>query len=417
MGIVAAHTQWHMLDLAKFLVLMCCSMISVASTPRLAYASTGMTRDFNTAWVLPAAILLPPVYAILMPIPLLALIQWWVHRGVVYRRVFTAATISLGYVAASFLFRAFPASVAGGSVGSGLHAVTWAAVVLACELVGGRSHHLLLVIAIKLSEPTKKLRDIDWNREALQGDFAEIDLAVLITVVLGISPVMAIFAVPMLLLVRRFVMHAQLVAQSRIDAKTGLLNVSTWEREAEAELSRAVRTRSPLALALLDIDHFKAVNDTHGHLVGDKVLRAVADALTAQLRSYDRAGRFGGEEFVIVLPQTEEEDARHIAERLRGHVANMMVPVEDTEGAECVRLTISVGVSGMDGTRCELTDLLAAADAALYYAKRNGRNMTHVFSATPDVDENGRVADRRDAIAGLRQADPSVASLCPAKSL
>jgi diguanylate cyclase (GGDEF)-like protein len=386
-GLTAARTDWQIFDLAKFLLLVCCGMISVAYTPRIAYSGGGMTRDFVTVWVLPAAILLPPVYAALMPIPLYALMQWRVHRGIVYRRVFTAATISVGYVAAALLFRAFPPSIAGSSVGSGLHALSWAAVVALCEIVGGRSHHFLIVGAVKLSDPTARMRDLEWNREALQGDFAEIDLAVLITLVLAISPVLAVFAVPTVLLVRRFMMHAQLVAQARVDAKTGLLNVSTWEREAESELSRAVRTRMPLAVALVDIDHFKLVNDTHGHLVGDRVLRALADALSGQLRDYDRAGRFGGEEFVLLLAQTNEADACRIAERLRSHVAGLAVPIDDRPDAPCVRLTISVGVSAIDRDAADrgLTDLLAAADSALYHAKQSGRNRVAVSAVSQEV--------------------------------
>jgi diguanylate cyclase (GGDEF)-like protein len=401
----AALTDWHATDVAKFLLLVCCALISVASTPRVAYASPGMTRDFSTVWVLPTAILLPPIYAALMPIPIYVLMQWRVHRGVAYRRVFTAATIGLGYVAASLLFRAFPLSIAGGAVGSGMHALTWAAVVVLCEVVGGRSHHLFLVCAIKLSDPTAKLTDMEWNREALQGDFAEIDLAVLITLVLAISPVLAVFAVPtVVLFVRRFMMHAQLVAQSRVDAKTGLLNVSTWEREAEGELYRAVRTRSPIAVALIDIDHFKVVNDTHGHLVGDRVLRAVGEALTSQLRAYDRAGRFGGEEFVLLLAQTTQDDAFRIAERLRNHVANMAVPVNGNPSAAVVRLTISVGVTAIAGdSSCELTDLLAAADSALYHAKQTGRNRVSAIPVNRDVDLDTGI----NGSAELRQANPT----------
>jgi diguanylate cyclase (GGDEF)-like protein len=407
MADAAALTDWHATDVAKFLLLVCCALISVASTPRIPYvSSSGMTRDFSTAWVLPAAILLPPIYAALMPVPIYVLMQWRVHRGVVYRRVFTAATISLGYFSASLLFRAFPSSVAGGAVGSGMHALTWAAVVVLCEVMGGRSHHLLLVGAIKLSDPTAKLTDMEWNREALQGDFAEIDLAVLITFVLAISPVLAVFAVPtVVLFVRRFMMHAQLVAQSRIDAKTGLLNVSTWEREAEGELYRAVRTRSPMAVALIDIDHFKAVNDTHGHLVGDRVLRAIGEALTSQLRAYDRAGRFGGEEFVLLLAQTTQDDAYRIAERLRNHVADMAVPVNGDLDAVAVRLTISIGVTAIaSDTGCELTDLLAAADSALYKAKQTGRNKVAVAPvAVQDMELEVGISSSAE----LRQADPT----------
>ena len=201
----------------------------------------------------------------------------------------------------------------------------------------------------------------------------------MITVVVAVNTVLAVFAVPTVLLARRFMMHAQLLAKSRIDTKTGLLNVSTWEAEAEQEIARAVRTRSALSIAMIDIDHFKVVNDTHGHLVGDKALRAVTSALREQLRSYDLAGRFGGEEFAILLPQTREDQALRIAERLRTHVAGMAIGVgEDAATGPCIRLTVSVGVAALDRIGPELTDLLAAADAALYLAKQAGRNQTRI---------------------------------------
>jgi diguanylate cyclase (GGDEF)-like protein len=382
-GYAASQTTWRSGDLVKFLLLLGCGLISVAATPRIAYTQGALVRDFITVWVLPVAILLPPVYAMVAPIPLLAMTQWVIHRGVVHRRVFTACAMGLAYGAASLVFRAFPASLAGPSLGRGSHVLTWTLVVAICEILGGRGHNALIVLAVKISDPTIRLADQELSREALQADFAEFDLGVLITVVVAVNPVLAVFAVPSVLLARRFIMHAQLLAQSRIDTKTGLLNASTWEREATVEIARAVRTGSPLALALVDIDHFKVVNDTYGHLMGDKALRAVTDALRGQLRSYDLAGRFGGEEFVILLPQTREYDALTVAERLRGHIAAMAIPVDDSDPAgRSVTLTISVGVAALDGERRELTDMLAAADSALYYAKETGRNRTHVITAT-----------------------------------
>jgi diguanylate cyclase (GGDEF)-like protein len=181
-------------------------------------------------------------------------------------------------------------------------------------------------------------------------------------------------------------MHGQLLAQSRIDTKTGLLNASTWEQEAATEIARAVRTGIPLALALVDIDHFKLVNDTYGHLVGDKALRAVTDALRSQLRGYDLAGRFGGEEFAILLPHAREVDALAVAERLRVYIASLSIPVRDNdEAAPFVKVTISVGVAALDGASRELTEMLAAADSALYHAKETGRNKTHVVTASAEA--------------------------------
>jgi diguanylate cyclase (GGDEF)-like protein len=389
LGITAyatSQTVWSVADLGKFLLLLGCGMVSVVATPRMAYLKPGLTRDFLTAWVLPVAILLPPVYAMVTMVPLQVLTQWRVHKGVIFRRVFTAGAISLTFGAASVLFRAFPASSAGPSIGTGTHVVTWVLAVILAEIVGDRGHQALIMVAIKLTDPAVKLAELAWNRESLQADFAEFDLGVLNTIVIGVNPVLAVVAVPTVLLARRFIMHAQLLAASRIDTKTGLLNASTWEREASAHIAQAVRMKSPLAVALVDIDHFKAVNDTYGHLVGDKALRAVTDGLQSQLRGYDLAGRFGGEEFAVLLPQARELDALNVAERLRSHIAAMSVPVDDDNPAgPCVRLTISVGVASLDGESRELTDLLAAADAALYHAKETGRNKTHVIPATARV--------------------------------
>jgi diguanylate cyclase (GGDEF)-like protein len=378
----AIENPWHLADLGKFFLLLGCGLVSVVATPRTAYLRGGMTRDFITAWVLPIAILLPPMYAMVAPIPLLVLTQWRVHRGVVYRRVFTAAAIGLAYGAASVVFRAFPVSFAGGTMGFGSHALTWVLVVALCEQVGRRSHQALIMTAIKVTDPSIHVVTGELTHETLQADFIEFNLGVLITIVVAVSPVLAVLVVPMWLMVRRFVMHSQLLAQARLDTKTGLLNAMTWEREAAVEVERAVRTGTPLAVALVDIDHFKQVNDTYGHLVGDRVLRAVVDGLRSQLRGYDLAGRFGGEEFILLLPQAREADARAVAERLREYVASLEIPIDDEP--DCcifVRLTISVGVAALDGEQRELTDLMAAADAAMYYAKETGRNRTHVITS------------------------------------
>jgi diguanylate cyclase (GGDEF)-like protein len=442
-GIEARFTNWTVGDGVKFLLLVCCGMISVAFTPRVMYAYPGVTRDFSTVWVLPIAILLPPVYAALAPIPFIAVLHFFVHRGVAHRRVFTAASISLTYTAVSVVFRWFPPSFAGSHIGTGWHALTWALAVAACEALAGRVQHYLVGGAVKIANPKVRVMPIDLSPQALESDFLKMDLGVLITLAVALSPAMVVAALPLVFLVRRFLEHPVLVAQSRIDAKTGLLNVSTWESEAEAELSRAVRTRNPVAMALVDIDHFKVVNDTYGHLVGDRVLKAIADALTSRSRDYDRVGRFGGEEFVLLLAQTSRDDACKIAERLRGYVESLAIPTDDRPGAPTLSVTISIGVTSMArGETFELADLLAASDSAMYAAKQAGRNQVAfahplrdmgIDSAwTPDPDappaHNANVAHPSAArrvgtpLAStpltshrvvLVQAEPRGASLCP----
>jgi diguanylate cyclase (GGDEF)-like protein len=386
-AVAAAATAWPGADLVRFGLLLSCGSVSVLATQRFAYLQSGMVRDFLSAWVLPVAVLLPPVYAMVIAAPLVLLALWRVHRGPVYRRVFSAAAIGLAYGAASLVFHAIPASFAGSVPGSGTHVLTWAIAVAAAEVTGWLLHNVLIFTAVKLSDPAARVTDVALNREALLIDFAQMDLGILITVVVAVQPVLAVLAVPTVLLARRFMMHSQLLAKARMDTKTGLLNASTWESEAEREIARAVRTHGPLCVALLDLDHFKKVNDTHGHLVGDKALRAVSGVLREQMRSYDLAGRFGGEEFAVLLPQTREAQALTIAERLRTAIAALSVPVsEDDLAGVRVQVTVSIGVAALnrDGTgACDLTALLAAADAALYRAKQAGRNRICLASASP----------------------------------
>ena len=250
----------------------------------------------------------------------------------------------------------------------------------------------LLLPAIKGSDPGVRTRDLLLARESVQNDVAELCVAVLVTLGVAVSPLALVFALPFVTLLQRSVRHSQLMAASRLDSKTGLLNAGTWEREAASEVARAVRTRTPLALVLIDIDHFKLVNDLHGHLVGDKALRAISRTFKIFLRDYDLAGRFGGEEFALLLPQTSAADARRIAERVRIHIAEMPISVSDEPVADTLEVTVSIGVAALGTTwerttGSQLTDLLAGADRALYQAKNAGRNRVWMFTDTETVGD------------------------------
>src|SRR5262249_40595103 len=161
--VTATRTSWSPGDLVKFLVLLGCGAISVVATPRISQGQAAMVRDFLTVWVLPVAILLPPLYATVTPIPLLILTQWHMPWGLVSRRVFTGAAIGLAYGVASIPFHAIPASFAGPAIGVGVHALTWTVSVLLCEVIGWLGHHVLLVTAVKLSDPTARLADLQLN--------------------------------------------------------------------------------------------------------------------------------------------------------------------------------------------------------------------------------------------------------------
>jgi diguanylate cyclase (GGDEF)-like protein len=364
--------------------LLACFAATVELTKRGGERS-GHTLDVYGVWELPVAILLPPLYALAVPAFGWILTQWRVRRAYTYRRVFSAAVTGLSYGAASLTFHglmagqartaAFPATT---------HPELWIIAVAGAGLARWVVNVSLLMPAIKGSDPTATIRKMLLTRETVHNDVAELCVAVLVAAGLALSPVTIVFALPFVTLLQRSFRHAYLVNASRIDSKTGLLNAGTWEREASSEVARAVRTRSPLAVALIDVDHFKAVNDAHGHLAGDRALKAISRTLSVFLREYDLVGRFGGEEFALLLPQTKAVDAYRIAERIRAYIAAMPIDAHNDPGAEPVTVTVSIGVAAVgarwDAGASQLTDLLAAADAALYRAKRDGRDRVCVVT-------------------------------------
>jgi diguanylate cyclase (GGDEF)-like protein len=147
------------------------------------------------------------------------------------------------------------------------------------------------------------------------------------------------------------------------------------------EIERAARYNRPLAVGFVDIDLFKSVNDSHGHHVGDVVLRSVADVLRASLRATDMLGRYGGEEFMLILPETSVEDAASLAEKLRLLVGTTPIRVDEQL---TVDVTVSIGVAGGPGGNLRLDALVRDADAAMYSAKSLGRNQVYVFAEPSD---------------------------------
>lgn len=157
---------------------------------------------------------------------------------------------------------------------------------------------------------------------------------------------------------------------ARYDVLTGVLNRRTLEDEASRAAALSVGVGLPCALLMLDLDHFKHVNDTRGHPAGDAALRHFATVVNSALRSSDVFGRYGGEEFVVLMPGATPQDARMAAERLRALVAGTPIVFEGQE----IRLTVSIGIAWADATGIDFGALLSSADAALYRAKGSGRD-------------------------------------------
>ena len=156
-----------------------------------------------------------------------------------------------------------------------------------------------------------------------------------------------------------------------------VFNLRAFKEQADTLFTASRRSGLPLCALLVDIDHFKQINDTHGHATGDRVLQAVAQALKTTLREADLCGRLGGEEVGVLLTGTNLHEALQLAEKLRLAIQAIVVPMDNT----ALRVTISVGVAEAGAACADITTLLAQADAAMYHAKANGRNRVHGGSA------------------------------------
>ena len=364
-------------DLRLCAVFAGCGAASVELTRR-AGEREGVTRDVYAIWDLPAAVMLPPLYALVIPLPRVVLTEWRIRRTLLHRRAYSTSAHGLAYAAASLVFRSALPALYGGEGSSG-HALAWIMLAAGCGLVSMTIQACLILPPVKATAaPGTRLRSLALGQEPVSNQVTELCLAVLTAFAAAHSALALVVALPLVIVLQRSLRHASLAAAARTDAKTGLLNAGAWQREAAVEVTRA-RAETPLAVAIADIDHFKAVNDTHGHLAGDAVLAAVSAAMRDLLRDCDLCGRFGGEEFALLLPRTTAAQALEITERIRQGISQLAIP---RDGGAAIRVTISVGVAVPSQARRTLDDLLAAADHALYQAKRSGRDRVVMYADT-----------------------------------
>jgi diguanylate cyclase (GGDEF)-like protein/PAS domain S-box-containing protein len=186
--------------------------------------------------------------------------------------------------------------------------------------------------------------------------------------------------------------HARLFAEMQqmaiTDPLTLLYNRRHFFDLAYREVKRTQRYRSPLSAIMLDVDHFKRVNDQYGHAIGDQVLRAVAQWCRSNLRATDIIGRYGGEEFVILLPETDHNQAQMVAEHMRENLAQTLIVTDN----QSLQITVSLGIATMTASdSCELDELLNRADHALLFAKKQGRNRIATWSAQLAASSNEQV--------------------------
>jgi diguanylate cyclase (GGDEF)-like protein len=252
----------------------------------------------------------------------------------------------------------------------------------------------LIILAVRLSSSSEVRLSLGmligtWSENGIE--LSTLCLGAMTGVVVLHQAAVAILALLPMGLLQRGALVKELETAASVDAKTGLLNAATWQHAAEREAAKADREEVPAAVLLIDLDHFKAVNDTYGHLSGDNALRLVGLRLTAEFRQSDVVGRFGGEEFVAFLPRLGLVEAQAVAERIRRAVNSItldqFVDNPPPEGLSGRSLSASIGLAMRPTHGSEVDELLRAADSALYAAKHAGRNRVVVAGAGGNSDE------------------------------
>jgi diguanylate cyclase (GGDEF)-like protein len=340
--------------------------------------------DLGSVWFFMGAVLLQPGYAALAAI--VVHFHIWFRAGYrrapLYRQVFNGATMLMSSFAASSLLRyTFDRQ--------GIDLLDPRAVLLLGfgMLVFLTVNSALVAGAIAVSTGQASLSQMvgPWSDNLLE--LATLSLGALVAVTYTVNPWLTLFCLPPLLVLHRAVLVRQLEEAASTDGKTGLLNAAAWHVQAERVLQRRRRGDGVRGVLVLDLDHFKVVNDTHGHLAGDHVLVAVADVLRGEVRERDLIGRFGGEEFVVMLAGANgggPAELEAVAERIRRRVEELRVETPTPDGPlSVVGLSVSVGVAVSPESGADLRDLLLVADKALYAAKGAGRNAVRVGSTVP----------------------------------
>jgi diguanylate cyclase (GGDEF)-like protein len=340
-----------------------------------------------SVWLLPAALLLPMQLVAVLAIVLYAHMgsRSWANLSHVaaHRTITNATTATLsGFAAAVTMY-----AMTGGPVTAATDFSSASLAIFVALAAYFLTNLVITVFALYLAAPEKAdlqrlLGTVDDNALEL----TTLCLGGLLMLALVHQPLLAVMIFLPMSVLQRSVLAKQLEELASKDQKTDLLNAVAWHEGGVRELSRAERARSQFSVLMIDLDFFKKINDTFGHLAGDDMLISLAALLKRETRTQDLVGRFGGEEFVVLLAGSTEVEALAAAERIRRLISEMVVHSQTNEGKPVMIAdrSASIGVASYPASGSTLDEVLAAADVAVYAAKRSGRNRV-VGSLMPDV--------------------------------
>ncbi|OAN40561.1 hypothetical protein A6A03_04430 [Chloroflexus islandicus] len=244
-------------------------------------------------------------------------------------------------------------------------------------------NHLLVGYALQLARGINLQDSGVLSVRSLLPDIIMAGLGCVVAVLWELNPAWLLLALSPVVMMYQALMVPQLVEEARTDTKTGLLNARYFQKAFTREFERAQQSGEPLALIMADLDYLRNINNTYGHLAGDAVISGIGKLIRENLREGDSAGRFGGEEFAIVLPNTDLEAAITVAERLRQMIEQATFPVPGFDSP--IRATMSLGVAVFPDDATTMTTLHLAADIAVYQAKEQGRNRVVAAADIPDA--------------------------------
>lgn len=364
-------------DLFRFALLVAGAVVHREAVRRIEslrerVTSNGLLTDLTSLWIFAAAltVALPLVFAVTTVV---YLHSWCRGRsGRLYRTLFSGATMVLAPTAAVAVLQLLQPT------GYPIipHGLLGLAILIGAGIAYWLTNYVLVASAVRMSDPLQPARQVLVNPSDQLVVVASLGLGVAIAVMLAFQPwLIAVLMITIFALHRALLLpHFQQAA--RTDSKTGLLTAGFWREAANRELERSRRLADPFGVLMLDLDHFKSFNDRLGHLVGDQLLRAVADKLRSETRPYDLVGRFGGEEFVILLPGVGIAQVEHIADRIRERISRLHVlvdgPLDAPVTVDGISVSIGAAVGPNDGDKID--QLLLAADGALMAAKAAGRD-------------------------------------------
>jgi diguanylate cyclase (GGDEF)-like protein len=345
------------------------AVLTVLATLSQLYVVEGRNnQSYRTsiAFLVAALVVLGPAF--IGPLVVLHYIPSWVKdrtRGLV--QGFNIANTALAMIAAGAAFHA----ISGDDVAhepAGRYALAGLA---ACAVFVVVNHVLLARMISMASNRTMRATGL-FSFESLSTDLGLAALGVGVAAFWSVNGWLIFFVLGPLLIIHRALYVPQLRELAQADVKTGLMNAKEFEHAVDMEVARAERMRTPFSILMVDLDHLREINNAHGHLAGDVVIRGIAEVFREELRRYDVPARFGGDEFCILLPDTPRAEAARIAERIRAAVHERVFMAEGT--AAPLRVTVSIGLASSPDDAATRQELVHGADLAAYRAKAAGGN-------------------------------------------